>query len=633
MADITIKDVRAKYPQYSDMSDEQLAGALHQKYYADIPQEEFNKKIGLSVKAPSQPTSEPQGELSKINQTRSQNINKIMSPRGNESVAQSVVNSPGRVFDVGGQVAGGVGDIIGAVGKKIYDVAATDEAKKSHKETLEAIVKSPLGQEGVKAFQQGAGYWDKFKKSYPQEAQHIESAANYLNIIPARMGAKVGAEVVAPNVGKVAGKAATVLEKKSAEQLSQDTLNMVKRNFSNMTKGAKGEQAKATAAGLTEKKPGFFQPTTLKTTKQDVEIAKSVEGIVDQKAHVSENVDSIRKKIGELAEQTKSLPAGNEKPLNHGKLNEVLNAAKEESSVVFAGEAGMENTYNQTIKAFTDILDKKPKTLSSVLEARKEFDKLMNDKFPTWASKFQGDNVRANAIYDVRKAANDFVAGELPEGNQFKALLKQQSNMYRAAERISINAGAAGAIDPSKFQKLTSVMRKHPWVTAEAAAAAGAAGGLSAMAHYGFGSGLVNTITSPAALSALAIYGTYKIGKTVLTSQSVQKGLIQFLRATEKKLAPAEKQAVLKVVATLGQSGKASTVALGAGAAASGAGAYMHFKNKGNQESKQPQERPKANNAQISQADIDKYYEGYLKGMPTTQWPQLIDALKGSEGQ
>lgn len=47
MADITIQDVRAKYPQYSDMSDDQLAGALHQKFYSDMPEDQFRQKIGM----------------------------------------------------------------------------------------------------------------------------------------------------------------------------------------------------------------------------------------------------------------------------------------------------------------------------------------------------------------------------------------------------------------------------------------------------------------------------------------------------------------------------------------------------------------------------------------------------------
>lgn len=47
----TISEVRQKYPQYSDMSDQQLADALHAKYYADLPKDDFYGRIGLTEQA------------------------------------------------------------------------------------------------------------------------------------------------------------------------------------------------------------------------------------------------------------------------------------------------------------------------------------------------------------------------------------------------------------------------------------------------------------------------------------------------------------------------------------------------------------------------------------------------------
>jgi hypothetical protein len=43
----TIAEVREKFPQYRDLSDQQLADALHNKFYADMPKEEFEQKVGL----------------------------------------------------------------------------------------------------------------------------------------------------------------------------------------------------------------------------------------------------------------------------------------------------------------------------------------------------------------------------------------------------------------------------------------------------------------------------------------------------------------------------------------------------------------------------------------------------------
>lgn len=64
MADQTIADVRAKFPQYGDMSDEQLAQGLHQKFYSDMPYEQFSQKIGLKAAAPPAPPVDPKGNFS-----------------------------------------------------------------------------------------------------------------------------------------------------------------------------------------------------------------------------------------------------------------------------------------------------------------------------------------------------------------------------------------------------------------------------------------------------------------------------------------------------------------------------------------------------------------------------------------
>ena len=44
---MNIQEVREKYPQYGDLSDEQLGKALHQKFYSDMPYEDFASKSGI----------------------------------------------------------------------------------------------------------------------------------------------------------------------------------------------------------------------------------------------------------------------------------------------------------------------------------------------------------------------------------------------------------------------------------------------------------------------------------------------------------------------------------------------------------------------------------------------------------
>lgn len=44
----TLAEIRKQYPQYNDLSDQQLADALYRKNYADMPRAEFDRKVGLS---------------------------------------------------------------------------------------------------------------------------------------------------------------------------------------------------------------------------------------------------------------------------------------------------------------------------------------------------------------------------------------------------------------------------------------------------------------------------------------------------------------------------------------------------------------------------------------------------------
>lgn len=49
----TIQEIRQKYPQYSDLSDDQVASGFHKKFYSDMPIADFKSKLGMT-EAPKQ---------------------------------------------------------------------------------------------------------------------------------------------------------------------------------------------------------------------------------------------------------------------------------------------------------------------------------------------------------------------------------------------------------------------------------------------------------------------------------------------------------------------------------------------------------------------------------------------------
>ncbi len=54
---MNITEIRQQFPQYEDLSDDQLANALHKKFYSDMPRAEFDERVGLKVR--TQAEAEP----------------------------------------------------------------------------------------------------------------------------------------------------------------------------------------------------------------------------------------------------------------------------------------------------------------------------------------------------------------------------------------------------------------------------------------------------------------------------------------------------------------------------------------------------------------------------------------------
>ena len=44
----SLAEVRQQYPQYQDLSDQQLADGLYKKFYSDLPRAAFDAKVGLA---------------------------------------------------------------------------------------------------------------------------------------------------------------------------------------------------------------------------------------------------------------------------------------------------------------------------------------------------------------------------------------------------------------------------------------------------------------------------------------------------------------------------------------------------------------------------------------------------------
>lgn len=60
---ITLKEIREKYPQYESKSDNELADAIHNKYYSALPKAQVYEKLGLTLQPEPEDAPEEKREL------------------------------------------------------------------------------------------------------------------------------------------------------------------------------------------------------------------------------------------------------------------------------------------------------------------------------------------------------------------------------------------------------------------------------------------------------------------------------------------------------------------------------------------------------------------------------------------
>ena len=71
---MTLAEIRKRYPEYNDLSDQELADAFHSKFYSDMPRSQFDQQIGLAKTA-----AEPPGFLQRTGEIATQMLRQ-MSP-------------------------------------------------------------------------------------------------------------------------------------------------------------------------------------------------------------------------------------------------------------------------------------------------------------------------------------------------------------------------------------------------------------------------------------------------------------------------------------------------------------------------------------------------------------------------
>lgn len=407
------------------------------------------------------------------------------------SLGEKIANVGSLAGKTAGQIAGGVGDMF----TRFFEAATSNVTPEQKKALLEskpvqdiatAFKKENLNPEVVKIFDAITKKADE----NPVVASAIKDAFNVvLNLTGggvAENTIKTGAKTAA-ELSLDAGRAAVDTAKpvvtdiaNAAKTAGKDLLN-TNEALSTTAQGAiknSGRQAEEKIASevwdivqpklnsreqTLARKNGLIDETTLGTTKLvpdsgfDQELIDVSKGVVDPKATINENIKSVQTRVKELNQANKAFLRQNDGIFNPKELKKSLEAIKTSDearhAIIFGSDKAMESAYDDMIAAFMKVMEKYPKKLSSVLDARQEFDRIAESVIPKAFDADARDTIKKIALRDIRMGANDFVAGRVKGGQAIKDTLRNETLLLEVADNISERAPKIGDTAYKRFSK------------------------------------------------------------------------------------------------------------------------------------------------------------------------------------
>lgn len=198
----TIADIRKQYPQYSDISDAQLADAFYSKFYSDMPKEQFYKSINFTPEVQrGRPTMANDPRILTGNEP--QPSNETMLEKAGTAVGsayQTVRPYVAPTVEALGSVAGGL------LGTPMGPMGMVSGAGLGYGIAKEALNLADVAA-GVRPQRQGA-------EQVTEPLRNVLEGATY----------EAGGRVVAPILARGVGKVADVLGSTSSAQLKAGQL-------------------------------------------------------------------------------------------------------------------------------------------------------------------------------------------------------------------------------------------------------------------------------------------------------------------------------------------------------------------------------------------------------------------------
>lgn len=391
----------------------------------------YSEFLPADAQAPTQ-TEEPtsKGLLGQLGD-RISNIGSIRDKFHNGDI-----NGVSGTLQIAGNLGGAINDTVGA-GVGLLNKAARLIPGVGK---VEDAVTGAIGSGVSKAANTGVGQAvtkgvTDFSQAHPEISDDIKGAAG-----------AIGGAATLSGLG--------ALKTGISEALGKDVVTSVASDISPELTGKTA--AKAIAKGGTTKSfiNGTIKPVISDSALKDAEVVASKVPGFTKLATFSDKVNATRDAVYKLADSLKRdvISSGKDRIYPIKELAAKISAAEEPISL--KGTA-FEKQIAPIKQAAVRIAKEKGGTISSLFDAQKEFDQLVNKTYPNLWDRENAP--MRNAIKSVRDTMNKFTDDNLPDGLNFKERRFEQSKLFNAIDNMAPKS--VDEIGTNRWQRFGS---RHP---------------------------------------------------------------------------------------------------------------------------------------------------------------------------
>lgn len=274
--------------------------------------------------------------------------------------------------------------------------------------------------------------------------------------VPERVGkfAETAAEVAVPvGEGAAVVKNSAPVAKYIGERATSKVIDAVMPKLT-------AKEAASNIAAQGTKKSGLFGKVTAIPSEYIKNVAAAVEKHVpdfNPSKTFSENVNATRKAAYGLADKLKQEVVSKGQDIIYPFRELASRMSEVEKPIAIKSDAILERQFDLAKQAALKIAKEKGGKISNLLDARKEFDALVEKQFPNLYDRANAP--MRDAITSMRGVMNDFIATKLPDV-AFKDSLSTQSKLFTAIDNLSEKA--ASEINTNAIERAGKLIKDHP---------------------------------------------------------------------------------------------------------------------------------------------------------------------------